>query len=318
MKGKSIRSIMKSGGSLVISLPREWVERLELRAGESLSVEVAGDSLILSPVAVNRREKSLRLKFESNLPILVNKITAAYLLGYDEIELEIPPAVKREIEEALSKVKNKLLGLEILEGVGGSLLLRVLVNPESVKPIDVLKRMWALSGESIEDSVTALIGYDRELAEIVIDRDEEVDRLYFYMVRMLRSCAADPTLLTHLNLTSINVLDYRLVAYLLENITDRAVELAELAKRDEELDKEFREALAEAKQLLSENHYYAMRVFLNREVDLLEEIRRKTAEIRERFAPSHPTTKKLQIHEEITSIARMQYDIADLIQLLPL
>lgn len=314
---RSIRSLMRSGGSIVVSLPREWVERLGLSAGESVVIEPADDSLVLSPLGRRRRGRSLHLRLGSDIPLFISKVTAAYLLGYDLIELEIPESAKKVVEEALTSVKNRLLGLEALEGAGGRLALRVLIDPTSLKPVEVLRRMWRLSTEALQDSITAMLEDDVELARLVIRRDDEMDRLYFYIVRLLRSCASDPTLLTRLNLTSINVLDYRLVAYLLENINDRAAELAELVEHGaaRALNKAFRERLADSGKLLAENQDDAMRVFLNREIDLLEKVRERTKIIKTKLASANLTSLKPQIHEIISNIARMQHDIADLAQI---
>jgi len=302
---RSARSVMKSGGSLVISLPRGWAERIGVRAGEELLVEEAGSVLIISPITDWRRSTAITIRYgEGGLPMLRNKVMAAYLLGYDAIKVEAPTSVRRMVEDLLNKVKEKLLGVEI---IGEDLTLKVLVSHETLKPRDVLARMGKISKDSVDDALTALIEDDAHVAQLVIKSDEDVDRLYFYMVRMLRSCTTDPSLQAKLNLTGINLLDYRLVSYLLENINDNAVILA---KHVGKLKNKNTEHLRRIRDLLIENHDEALHIFMNRSIEPLEDLRKKIREVKT-LIRRIPT----ELREPILNIANMQHDIADLVQI---
>jgi phosphate uptake regulator len=76
-----------------------------------------------------------------------------------------------------------------------------------------------------EDAIHAFIRNDQELAQDVIDRDREVDRLYFLVVRQLRKAIASPS--GDLLLSPLNLLDYRLVAKEVEAIADGCASIAE-------------------------------------------------------------------------------------------
>ena len=302
---RSVRSVMKSGGSLVISLPRGWAERLGVRVGEELLVEEAGSVLIISPISDWRRSSAITIRYgEGGLPMLRNKVMAAYLLGYDTIRVEAPNSVRKIVEGLLNRVKEKLLGVEI---VGEELTLKVLVSHETLKPREVLARMGKISRDSVDDALAALMDDDQALAQQVVRSDEDMDRLYFYMVRMLRSCTTDPSLQAKLNLTGINILDYRLVSYLLENINDDAVILARSVGK---LKPRGMEQLERIRALLRENHDEALHIFLNRSIEPLEDLREKIAEVK-KLARRIPA----ELREPIIDIANMQHDIADLVQI---
>jgi phosphate uptake regulator len=311
---KEVRTIMKSGGSLVVSLPREWVEARKLKPGDSVELLISKDAVIVKTLSVEKLEKTSYLKYQENIRHLVNSVIAAYLLGYSSIVIDVPKTVKDLFDMEFSRVKNKLMGLEIVEYSDNKLILKTLVDPLELQPIDVLKRMWQITGESIEESITSILEEDIQLAERVIQKDDEVDKLYFYTVRILRSCAEDPTLQTRLNLSNINLLDFRIAAYLLENINDRALEIALTTQQGilKMLDKVFLEKLNISKALLKDNHDDVYRIFFNNETDLLYSLLERINKIKMELTLSRLTYRELSIYEQVSMIARMQYDLAEL------
>ncbi|MFQ6025522.1 MAG: phosphate uptake regulator PhoU, partial [Nitrosopumilaceae archaeon] len=60
------------------------------------------------------------------------------------------------------------------------------------------------------------------------NRDDEIDRQYFLLVRLIRSIMIDKRLANAFNLENIDVLDYRVAANLIETAGDTVVELANL------------------------------------------------------------------------------------------
>ncbi|MEN2974705.1 MAG: phosphate uptake regulator PhoU [Candidatus Caldarchaeales archaeon] len=314
MSTRAVRSIMKSGGSLVVSLPREWVEVRGLKQGDNVELEITKEAIIIRALSLEKAKKTMHLRYNGDVVYLVNSIIAAYLLGYNVIIIDIPRMVQDLFELEFLKVKNKLMGLEILERSNDRLTLKVLVDPLEVQPIDMIKRMWQISRESIEDSITSILEEDIQLAERVVQRDEEVDKLYFYTVRILRSCAEDPTLQNQLDLTNINLLDFRVAAHLLEDINDRASEIASITEEGlvKILDKLFLEKLSISKTLLIDNHDDVYRVFFNQERELLPNVLDRIERIKVELTLSRLTSRELRIYEGVSTIARMQYDLAEL------
>jgi len=314
MSVKEVRTIMKSGGSLVVSLPREWIEARKLKPGDNVELLITKDAVIVKTLSVERLERTNYLKYQKDIRHLVNSVIAAYLLGYSNIVIDIPKTVKDLFDLEFSKVKNKLMGLEIVEYSNNKLILKTLIDPLELQPIDVLKRMWQITRESIEESITSILEEDIQQAERVVQKDDEVDKLYFYTVRILRSCAEDPALQTRLNLSNINLLDFRIAAYLLENINDRALEIALTTQQGilKMLDKVFLEKLNVSKALLKDNHDDVYRIFFNNETELLYGLLERINKIKMELTLSRLTPRELSIYEQVSMIARMQYDLAEL------
>ncbi len=85
------------------------------------------------------------------------------------------------------------------------------------------------------DSINALVEGDRKLAQNVIERDDEVDRLYFLTVRQLRAAIQDPKIAKKIGVSAIECLDYRVIAKSIEFLADLATDIAQRSLKLEDL-----------------------------------------------------------------------------------
>ena len=70
------------------------------------------------------------------------------------------------------------------------------------------------------------------IEKLIASRDDEVDRQYFLLVRLIRSAMMDRKLASKLNLSNIDILDYRIAANHLESAGDYIVDFASDISRD--------------------------------------------------------------------------------------
>ncbi len=308
-RNRVLRSIMRSGGSLVVSLPKSWVDSVKLGEGDYVVVEVAGSSLIVSPTMVED-ESGVQLKLESDLASLMDKVVAAYLVGYDSISISYSPKVKEALERELFFLKDKLMGLEIVESGESSISLKMVIDPLELKPLQVLRRMWRLSDDMLRSSLKSISGRALEPPGFLEKAEDDVDRLYFYMVRILRKSSANPALAALLGLSSVEILDYRLAAYFLENIADRVFEIAGLIGGDVFSNRSF--DLGELSRILLENHRLSMDAFLNKRIEVVPQIKRNLETLIKILTPPRLRGGQVKVRDALISIVDMQYDIASL------
>jgi len=308
---KIVRSVMKSGGSLTISIPRSWARKIKLREGDYVEVEVAGDKLIISPM-IEERVDRVRLRLESDIQSLINKVVAAYLMGYDVIEILAPRNLKEDLEREILQVKDKLMGLEVMETSSSTITLGMVIDPLKLKPVEILRMMWKTSDEMLRYSLESLISGDLKRSSLINRMEDDMDRLYFYMVRILRRGLMDPALAAMLKISSIEMLDYRLAAFFLENIADKAFELMELSElRDGALG----ELMPRLSEIVLKNHEYAMEAFLNKNLDQMITIRKNIEVLSKMLMIPNLSWGELKLRDILLYIADMQYDLANLIQL---
>jgi phosphate uptake regulator len=87
-----------------------------------------------------------------------------------------------------------------------------------------MRRMNLITSRMIEDALNAYFEGAQKVAEEIIQRDEEVDRLFFLIVRELRSAVQYPRMSELMKITPVEALDYRLAAQYIERIADLAVD----------------------------------------------------------------------------------------------
>ncbi|MFH1328687.1 MAG: phosphate uptake regulator PhoU [Candidatus Bathyarchaeota archaeon] len=152
-------------------------------------------------------------------------ILSCYLFGYETIIIEAPKVTSDDINKIKQTISH-LIGVEIIEENHQKVVLQCLLKASAFPPEKVLRREYVLSSSMFKDAIHSFANIDLSLARSILKRDEEVNRLYFLLVRLLRTLIINPRLSEKLSVSLIDCLDYRLVATLIENIADQAVEMA--------------------------------------------------------------------------------------------
>ncbi|WEU40977.1 MAG: AbrB/MazE/SpoVT family DNA-binding domain-containing protein [Candidatus Odinarchaeum yellowstonii] len=265
-----VRKIQKTGGSTyLISLPKDWITRLGLKQGDHLALIEKKDGTITLDPRYDEKEVHREAVITPNSNIAID-ITAKYLSGYDIIKIKSPNRISSELRDTIIKTKERLIGVEIVEESANEIILNCLISPDIV-PIDkTLRRIHLLTLRMHEEAIKSFIEKDFELAKNVIERDDEVDKLYFLFVREIRSALQDPKVADKIGLTPIKCLDYRMVVKSLENIGDAAVKIASITLEltNNELTNAMRQYIIDLSQHISELQDKAMQALLKEDVFL--------------------------------------------------
>jgi len=226
---KFVRRLQKIGSSILVSLPKEWVDANNLAKRSEVEIETGQDSLSISVNKENRPTKEIVISYplpkEENI---VADITGAYLLGYDIIQINSKSSIPGEDREKIRNSMRRLVGMEIIEESASKITMQFLLDNSTLNPEKILKRMSSIALGMYDDVSNGLISDDKSNLQTLSNRDVEVNRQYFLLVRLIRSALVDKRLANVFNLENIDVLDYRVAANLLENAGDTIVELADL------------------------------------------------------------------------------------------
>jgi phosphate uptake regulator len=217
------------GGTVLISLPKEWARRNKVARGASVLVEeISPGRLMVSPVGPDAQpEKTTSIEYpRENLSHVINDLTGAYLIGSNVIRIEGRQIISREDRERIKSMARRLVGLEIMDEDSKSLTLQFLPEPSTLDPEKIVRRMGSLTRGMLRDAREALREEDPKLLSIIAERDDEVDRLYFLLVRAIRSATIDPDLAERYGLTPVECLDYRVLASFLEGLGDTIAEFS--------------------------------------------------------------------------------------------
>ena len=219
------RRIQQIGNTVLVSLPKEWADANGLSKGDEVRMEAGQNTLSIGGEA--RRVKDVTISYplpeEENI---VANVTGAYLLGYDLIRVKsaksIPVLDRQKIRDSV----RRLAGMEIVGEDASTITAQFLLDASTLSPPGMLRRMSATVLGMFGDVLDALVSADRANLGTLSGRDDEVNRQYFLLVRLIRNAITDRRLADAFNLESIDVMDYRIAANILEETGDATVELA--------------------------------------------------------------------------------------------
>ncbi|MDW0167150.1 MAG: phosphate uptake regulator PhoU [Nitrososphaeraceae archaeon] len=217
------RRLQKIGSSILMSLPAEWIKTLGLKKGDILSIENNDDkSITIFPTSDrNSQAKEIAIHLlDLSHEKLINQIYGAYLLGYDIIKIVGRTQIDFENREIIKKAMRNLIGLEIVDEDGLNMTIQFLLDAHSMNISKILKQMSSIVSGMHKDIVNAMKTRDSEIDLLVRGRDDEVNRQYFLIVRLIRTAMMDRRLASSLDLSNIDILDYRIAANHLENAGD--------------------------------------------------------------------------------------------------
>ncbi|MCS7110505.1 MAG: phosphate uptake regulator PhoU [Candidatus Caldarchaeum sp.] len=232
MENVYIRRIQKTGRSTyIVSLPREWVEKTGLKKFDAVKiVPFASGLLILGRNGEGRGETILNVSSYENPDELVRLFFSKYLDGYDRIRVTFSAHSPQVVGVLKDRVRRWLVGVEIIGETTSEILAQVLPVSDTLPVRSSLERMGSITHHMLQDAVTAVTNLDRELAEDVIRRDDEVDRFYHFVTRQLNIAVRDYSMLQSLQLSDPSeCINYVLAGKSIERAADHAVTISKRA-----------------------------------------------------------------------------------------
>ena len=223
------RRLQKIGSSILVSLPKEWIDANELSKSNQVEIETNQNNLSIRTQLSKRPSKEVEISYPlSEGEGIVPTITGAYLLGFDVIRIVGKSSISINDRENVRGSMRKLVGLEIIDEDATNISVQFLLDETSINPQNILKRMSSIALGMFNDVVLALKNGDKTNLETIANRDSEINRQYFLLVRLIRSTIMDTRLAGIFNLENIDILDYRIAANTLEIAGDTVVELSKL------------------------------------------------------------------------------------------
>jgi phosphate uptake regulator len=210
----------------MITLPKKWAKEVDLQAGSSLVLIPQEKSLILKPLLKERPSRGM-ISIDKNKvgDILIREIISFYISGFDIVEV-CGERITSEQRKTTRKITQALIGPEIMEESSNTIVIHNLLNLSELSEKKSLERIYRISRSMFLDAISAFSTADSELAQDVVDRDDDVDRLFLVMARQFRLALRDVSA----GINRVEFLDYYSAATQLERIADHAVKIAEAAQ----------------------------------------------------------------------------------------
>jgi len=220
------RKVQVTGGSTyTVSLPKTWATEHGVSGGSVVEFHPEDDALLLMP----RHEEE---KTEGTLDItglegeeLTRAVITMYVSGFDVISLETA-RVTADQRRTIREAAQGLVGLEVIGETSEHVRLQDLLDSSELSLHSAITRMRLVSTTMLGDAVTALVEDDDDLATDVVQRDDDVDRLWAMVSRVFRSVLRDPGAAADIGQDRETCFDYHSSARQLERIADHSAKIA--------------------------------------------------------------------------------------------
>lgn len=314
------RKIQFTGkSSYIVSLPKRWIMDLGLKRGDPINVVRQGSSTLqISPTqyqakSLKTEDATFEVDLEDENSKIVRRLISLYFLGFKTINVKpkagrFKPAQRSAIKDA---VKKMLMGTEIISDSTSGITIQVLVNLIELSVNGAFKRMMHLANSMMSDALLAIQESNYDLANEIINTDDEVDRFGFYIIRQLKIAIQNEHMLQDMGLKNArNCLGYRLVVKNIERTGDHAVIIAkDLLEFKKPIKKEILAKIRDMSEFALKLLDDSCLALFKEDYNDAERLIKKSIEITKYEKKALDSTKSLKDDEEIFRIRRMVENI---------
>ncbi|MEK6856972.1 MAG: phosphate uptake regulator PhoU, partial [Nanoarchaeota archaeon] len=189
-----IRSLVKAGQtSHTVSLPKEWLDKNNLKRGDLIYLHENGEKeLLITPHLLKdtpQELKEITISIDKKeIDTIQREITSAYINNYHLINI-----AGENLSEHLKDIRNIIqdfVALEVVEQTNKRIVVKDLLNLDDIAIDKTIKRMDMVVRSMLQDSKGSV--EKPELDESIRFRDEDVNRIYFLLFRLLKSALKNP------------------------------------------------------------------------------------------------------------------------------
>jgi len=233
---EEMRKIQFTGkSSYIVSLPKEWIMDLGLKQGDQVTIVRQGTSTLqITPSkrhakVIETEDATFEINPDDESAVIVRKLVSLYFLGFKTINVKpksgrLKPSQRFAVKDA---VKRVLMGTEIIADSTDGITIQVLINLFELSIDGAFKRMLLIAKSMQNDALLALEEANFDLANEVINSDDEVDRFSFYIIRQLKIAIQNEHMLKDMGFENArSCLGYRVIVKNIERVGDHAVGIA--------------------------------------------------------------------------------------------
>jgi phosphate uptake regulator len=226
-----IRRIQKTGAStLTVSLPKSWVDQQNLKPGDPVSMVVLPDGTISVDPKTDRKRETQRCQIwldpNETAEHLTRKLIGAYLAGFNIIEVRSKERLDHEMKHAIKDFSRLVIGPEVIEETSNSIVMHDLSDPVELPQEKCVRRMHLIVNSMHNDVMEAMKPLDVEMAHDIIERDGDVDRLYWMAVKQYNLILKDRKLSEKIGVDIFEGMNLVIIARGVERIGDHAEKIA--------------------------------------------------------------------------------------------
>jgi phosphate uptake regulator len=280
MEGKNmeIRRVQMTGGSsYIITLPKEWIKKSNIKKNDPVGLLSQSDGTLLLTPKIDREHTQKIKEFDVsnivNQDYLLRSLIGAYIVGYNSIIIKSSTRMSPAVKMTVRKFTQTTIGQEVVEETDTHIIVKDLLNPAEMPFDRTIKRMHILVKGMHEDIIIAIQRNDKKLVEDVLLRDNEVDRLHWLVARQHNIILQNVSFAEKMGITIELATTSFLISRIIERIGDHVIRIAKNAINltDEKLDESLIEKLETASHCALEIFNKGIAAFLRRDVKTANE-----------------------------------------------
>ncbi len=267
------RRVQVTGGSsYIVTLPKSWVKSAGIKKNDPVGVITNPDgTLFITPnVAERRSERIKEFDIESvdEPSYLFRCLIGSYISGYTAVRIKSAKRMPPFAGTVVRKFTRATIGQEVVEETDRVITIKDLLDPAEMPFSKTIERMNTLVKNMHEDVITALGKGDKKLAEDVIVRDTEVNRLHWLIARQHNMISKRVRFSEKMNLDLTTAANYLLISRIIERIGDHAVRMAKniLSLINKRVDKKIIDHIKSASDLSISIFSKSMESFFKRDL----------------------------------------------------
>jgi phosphate uptake regulator len=236
MKGDTmeIRRVQMTGGSsYIITLPKEWIKSMNIQKNDSVGLISQSDGSLMITSNIDRdhiqRKKEFDVSKITNQEFLLRRLIGAYISGFNSIIISSNERMSPLAKMTVRNFTQTTIGQEIVEETDTKIVIKDILNPAEMPFDRTIKRMHIIVKGMHEDTMAAIQRNDKSLAEDVLLRDNEVDRLHWLVARQHNIILQNVSFAEKMGITTELAMTSFLISRILERIGDHVIKIAKNA-----------------------------------------------------------------------------------------
>ena len=251
-----IRRVQMTGGSsYIVTLPKDWIKHLNIQKNDPIGLFRQTDGTLLISPKMNREQteriKEFKVDDKTNKDFLFRNLIGAYIAGYNSIKLKSNSRMPTNVRITVRNFTQTTIGQEVVEETDNSIYLKDLLNPAEMPFHRTIKRMHIMVKGMYDDAIYSLKNNDKQLAEDIIKRDNEIDRLHWLVARQHNIIQRNVNFAEKMGISSEYATTAFLISRILERIGDHVIRITNnfISLSDFNLDKKIVEKIEDAGNL---------------------------------------------------------------------
>lgn len=219
--------------SYIVSLPKNWIKNNKIKRGDTIAImeEDEGQLRIAKVLETKKKERPAPKIILDNLSDseIITTLLGNYVMGVDSLEIvskkgEIDPLQKKV---AVNSIRN-LIGFEVISESQSSIKVKNLLEPSNFHLGEVVTRMALVSSSMFKKAVKGIVNMSPTNLKEIEAQDDEVDRLYLLIQRLLTLGIRDKVIARKIGLENSGAsMGWSIVVRGIERIADSSKEIAQ-------------------------------------------------------------------------------------------